>query len=286
MDCTKIYDILSSKEHNSHFLKKYVNFLKKCFVQNINYKGYVEVHHICPKAKTLFPEYANLTHHKWNCIKLTPRQHFIAHWMLWKCYGDSQYRCFWMMVHGVKTKKHDERYKCSNSKLFALLKEEHSRNMRGDKNYFHNHKFVGENNHFYGKTHTQETKELISKRGKGRKDSKETKIKKSLSHKGKKHSNASIEHLKNLKWYHDPVTKNQTKALECPVGFQLGRVVSEKAKLSYKATGMKKRGPNNKIKEASPVHKTIWYYNPLTNEEKRSKFPIEGFLKGRRPKNY
>lgn len=61
-------------------------------------------------------------------------------------------------------------------------------------------------------------------------------------------------------------------------------ILPKKLKISYKIRGLKHRGPNNKTKEKCPIYKSSWYYNPLTNEEKRSKFHLEGFVKRRRPK--
>ena len=54
-----IHYILSSKPHNSHYLKRYIKFIQACQHKNINYGGYTEKHHICPKADDMFPEYAN-----------------------------------------------------------------------------------------------------------------------------------------------------------------------------------------------------------------------------------
>jgi hypothetical protein len=45
-------------------------------------KAKYERHHILPKG--IFPEYVSFKHNPWNMAKLTPRQHFIAHRILWK----------------------------------------------------------------------------------------------------------------------------------------------------------------------------------------------------------
>jgi hypothetical protein len=42
-------EILSSKPHNKHYLNRYVKFIKYC--SNLNFEGYTENHHICPKLK-------------------------------------------------------------------------------------------------------------------------------------------------------------------------------------------------------------------------------------------
>lgn len=79
--------ILSSKIHNPHYLNKYITFISNCQKQNESYTGYTERHHICPKADDMFPEFTSFANNPWNCAKLTPRQHYIAHWMLYKTFN-------------------------------------------------------------------------------------------------------------------------------------------------------------------------------------------------------
>jgi hypothetical protein len=85
-----IYSILSSKPHNPHYLNRYITFIEKCQQKNVGYEGYVERHHICPKADDMFPEYIDFRLHPWNCVVLTARQHFIAHIILWKTFPDKK----------------------------------------------------------------------------------------------------------------------------------------------------------------------------------------------------
>ena len=81
-----IYSILSSKPHNPHYLNRYITFIEHCQQKNVGHEGPVENHHICPKAKDMFPEYKDFRSHPWNKAPLTPRQHFIAHLILWKVF--------------------------------------------------------------------------------------------------------------------------------------------------------------------------------------------------------
>jgi hypothetical protein len=37
----------------------------------------------------MFPQYKIQKDNRWNIVKLTARQHFISHWMLWKAYNNS-----------------------------------------------------------------------------------------------------------------------------------------------------------------------------------------------------
>jgi hypothetical protein len=94
-----IYSILASKPHNFHYLKRYISFITKCQLINVDYAGQTEGHHICPKANDMFPEYIDFKEHPWNKAELTPRQHFVAHLILWKVYPNfkSQTFAFWSM---------------------------------------------------------------------------------------------------------------------------------------------------------------------------------------------
>ncbi len=110
-----IYTILSSKPHNPHYLKRYVAFIKNCKLKNTEHNIKIHKHHICPRAKDMFPEYKSFANHKWNCAKLTPRQHFIAHILLWKMYPNflSPMNAIWQMKHKNK--------ESVNSKLYESL---------------------------------------------------------------------------------------------------------------------------------------------------------------------
>lgn len=124
MPSINIYTILSSKTNNQHFLKRYYNFILACQKWNINLDKniYVENHHIVPKSIDLFPEYKNIKIFPWNNIKLTYRQHFIAHWLLWKAYGGRQTFAFMSMANNMNPKQMGRTRKNLNSKVYELLK--------------------------------------------------------------------------------------------------------------------------------------------------------------------
>lgn len=122
-----IYTISKGKPHNAFYLNRYIKFINFCAEHN-NKKtnqelGYCENHHILPKSKDLFPEYKSFRDYPWNCIKLTTRQHFIAHLLLYKCFGNSQCFAFLAMCK-QKAKPQKERYDKINSKIYSKLKEE------------------------------------------------------------------------------------------------------------------------------------------------------------------
>lgn len=114
-----VQKILESKAHNSHYLNRYVKFILSC-QQNISTEN-IEEHHICPKAKDMFPEYRDGKKFPWNIVKLTYRQHLIAHRMLWKAYGGSQTYAF-VGMNQQKSKRGNIQLK--SSRAYARAKEE------------------------------------------------------------------------------------------------------------------------------------------------------------------
>ena len=157
-------------------------------------------HHILPKAKDMFPEYSNVHLFVWNRCYLTYREHFIAHKILSKIFpNSSQSRCFYYMMN---------RTNCQGSKIYHQLKIENS------------HHLIG-NEFRTGKKDSDETrlKKSMSQKGKllgkkigtgnksrsGLKDSDETRLKKSISHIGKKcPNNKGHNKNKGRKYYHNP----------------------------------------------------------------------------------
>ena len=116
-----IYSILSSKPHNPHYLNRYIRFIQQCQQNNKKSSTKTHRHHICPRAKDMFPEYESFSKNKWNMARLTPRQHFIAHIMLWKAYPNvsSQFNAVWQMKH-----RNNEQM---NSRLYESALLEHSK---------------------------------------------------------------------------------------------------------------------------------------------------------------
>lgn len=121
--------ILRSKPHNEKYLNRYIKFINWCAKinegkiwkitrRNFSHIG-LENHHICPAAKDLFPQYKNFKKYPWNKITLTSRQHFIAHWMLWKAYGKSQTLAFMYFTSNNKFLKRNTKV---TSKVYEKLK--------------------------------------------------------------------------------------------------------------------------------------------------------------------
>mgnify|MGYP002507823839 CR=1 FL=1 len=102
-------------------------------------KGY-ERHHILPRSLGGLDVAENL-------IKLTPREHFIAHILLWKAYGEKMTKALWYMSNR-------DGYKSLTSRQYENLRleqaEESSRTNKG--------RLVGDKNPMYGKNHTEDWK--------------------------------------------------------------------------------------------------------------------------------
>jgi hypothetical protein len=95
---------------NQHYIARYNKFIDALKQQSID--GYYELHHIIPKS-------SGGTDDKSNLIALTARQHFIAHWILWKAYGGNLARAFFMMSNFGK-------YGKVNSKVYASARKDYS----------------------------------------------------------------------------------------------------------------------------------------------------------------
>lgn len=79
--------------------------------------GKYHKHHIIPKC------YGGSNNSE-NLILLTPREHYIAHWLLWKIHGNKMALAFFRMRHADNTILN------ITSKVYAKLKFEHSITMK------------------------------------------------------------------------------------------------------------------------------------------------------------
>lgn len=115
--------------------------------------GYTETHHIIPRSLGGTDETSNLA-------VLTAREHYICHLLLPKMLtGESKYK----MLHAYIMMSGRQLY---NSKSYAVYKKEYSKllseQMSGEGNPMHGVDRKGKKNTFYGRTHSQETRDKIS----------------------------------------------------------------------------------------------------------------------------
>lgn len=153
------------------YLKWYIELTSK---KNRCLNGYTEKHHIIPRSLGGGNNVDNI-------VKLTAREHFVAHLLLTKITTGKNLRsmlyALWNMVNrdnGIRT----------SSKMYALLRENHSK--------FLSEELSGKGNPMYGKKHTEEQRKKISEGGKGLKRNIETRKKISDANKGSKNSNFGI----------------------------------------------------------------------------------------------
>lgn len=100
---------------NTLYLNRYYKLLS--FVDSTT--EYRENHHIRPRCLGGSDDAENL-------VSLSARQHFIAHWLLWKAYNTPELtHAFWAMCHQKSPGQH-KRYSRINSKTYAILKEQRS----------------------------------------------------------------------------------------------------------------------------------------------------------------
>ena len=140
---------------------------------------YFEGHHIIPKSKGGMGTSSRPKNNQ-NIVLLTAREHFLAHWILWRIYRDrSTALSFHKMLSTTdKTKRitssrgyeeAKEAFRITNignqygkGKTKIISEEQKKRQselMKG--------RYTGEKNPFYGKTHTNESKEKLRKSREG-----------------------------------------------------------------------------------------------------------------------
>lgn len=178
-----------------------MNYLKhyNCLVENAQNRectnGYVEKHHIVPRSM-------GGTNDKTNIVKLTAREHFIAHLLLWKHYNNTQMaRAFALMCTNKTGERHKKSRFYESGKSAALgkgLTEEHRKNISES---------------LRGKVKTEQHCKNLSEANKGKKLSEETRFKMSKARQGKvfteEHKNKLSESLKNN------LPKSVTEKLTC-----------------------------------------------------------------------
>ena len=164
---------------NLHYLNRYNKFIDALKEQAID--GYYELHHIIPKS-------SGGSNDKSNLIALTARQHYIAHWLLWKTYGGNLSRAFFMMSSVG-------RYQRVNSKTYDKARKDYSEQVKIQMaNKPNVPKFTPEHREKLrqaklGRKLSEETKEKIRLKALGRKLTEKTKMKISMI---KKQSNTHL----------------------------------------------------------------------------------------------
>lgn len=228
-----------------HIYCKIISYAKSEEKLGLRKKGngvYYERHHILPKS--LFPLWGN---DERNLVLLTAREHFFCHQLLYKIYPckEMNYALFYMSIckkDGMKL----------SSRQYEKVKLEYSNYKSED--------MKGENNSFYGKHHSEETRKHWSEIRKGTicgKDNpmfdkthsdeakqklREANLGTNNPFYGKHHTEEAkrilsekhkgVQTVLGRKWYTNGV--ECVIANECPEGFWPGRIIKRRSKSKYK----------------------------------------------------
>lgn len=165
MNYRRIYDDLMSDRLN----------LKPLRLKQKRSGFYFEGHHIIPKCKGGTGNSSRAKNNE-NIVLLTAREHFLAHWLLWRIYGDRQMAlAFHKMMSTTKNTNRitsskgyaeaREAFRITNignaygKGVIKIISEEQkqkqSEKMKG--------RYIGNNNPFFGKTHSIETLQKLKK---------------------------------------------------------------------------------------------------------------------------
>ena len=148
---------------------------------------YTEKHHIIPKSH-------GGSNDKDNLVALSAREHFIAHWLLWRIHRDkSMSNAF----YSFKMDRYGNRY--INSYGFEEARKAKSAIMSNTQLGEHNHMYgrTGDKHHMYGKKWSEDSKEALSIKASNR--SSETLIRMRESQLGKKASKETKDKLKAMR---------------------------------------------------------------------------------------
>ncbi len=117
---------------------------------------YTESHHIQPRSLGGSDDVTNL-------VDLTPREHFICHWLLVKMTSGKDHHRMLNALRMMRAEnQNQERYKTKiTARVYESIKKEYSK--------LQSTQFRGKGNGFYGKTHSDEARRRISEANTGRK---------------------------------------------------------------------------------------------------------------------
>ena len=102
---------------SSHYLNRYIKFVTFA-KQSIANDRYIESHHILPQSMGGLNDDDNL-------VKLSARQHYLAHWMLWKAYKSKE-MTFAFFSMSNQSNQYQGRNCRINSRIYENLRNEFS----------------------------------------------------------------------------------------------------------------------------------------------------------------
>lgn len=139
---------------NLKYSNWYESLISKAKFRYLPLTMYTEQHHVVPRSFGGSDDKSNL-------VKLTAREHYVAHLLLWKMrfpstYGSKMSFAFGTFINRFKQEYHSS-YKIT-SRIYEQFKKEYSVLM--------SERMAGEGNHFFGKKHSDETRRIIGEKSK------------------------------------------------------------------------------------------------------------------------
>lgn len=236
-----------------HYLNRYIKFISARIDRTALKLGYTESHHILPRS------YGGSNDIK-NIISLTGREHYIAHWILWKAYDDYCMTKAFMIMHSANYSQ----IRTINSRIYEKLKIKYSE--------MQSISMTGNKNTFYNKKHSDASKKKMSESKVGINNSWNTGLTKESSEKLKEVGKSISESVKGMRHWTNGI--DEVKSKSCPgEGWYIGRKPNENFKLSDER--------KLQIKLRQSGGNSAWWNNGVVN--KRCKYKPDGddWVKGR-----
>lgn len=210
-----IQQMPSVEDENLIHLNRYVKFINSRPVRKLRQRGF-HTHHIYPKSmakKNAIDDYNG----DWNLIELTPREHFIAHMILFYC--------------GYTEMTYAFRRMCSKNKISGAMYEKLQKKRAELSrvwflNYHKTHNTSGVNSPLYGKERSREHCDHIAKAKKGKPNKKL---------KGRKQSQEFKDHLSKV---HTGMKASAETKLKMSIS-HIGRTGPNKGKTFGQSTRLK-----------------------------------------------
>lgn len=173
MNTIKEILINSNANLNKEDITKYLDFIDSCITPNLDEYG--EKHHILPKS--IFPEYKSERKFPWNIKRLYAKDHFIAHYLLYKIYPNN-YKILhgWKILFSNRFGELRQDFLSYYADQYEEIRIKHSEFMRN-------------------KEITEETRKKMSESGRKKIFTKEHKENMKIAHTGKHHSKETREKI-------------------------------------------------------------------------------------------
>lgn len=127
------------------YKKHYDLLVEKAKVKNVSQDEYYEIHHIVPRCMGGDDSSDNL-------VKLTAREHYVAHALLYYMHRTTKLAHAWFMM--TRTSLSHNSNRDYTSRQYEEARKAHVAAMKT---------YTGEKNNFYGKTHSETSKDKIRK---------------------------------------------------------------------------------------------------------------------------